>query len=70
MFNFSEATQLAVKAGAALQAPDAASAVSLSKKLLLDPERRRQMSVAGRKLCEAHRGATERHLQTCLRLLS
>jgi 3-deoxy-D-manno-octulosonic-acid transferase len=69
MFNFFEATQLAVNAGAALQLPDAASAVRLSLALLLEPERRRQMSAAGRKLCEAHRGATERHLRACLRLL-
>ena len=69
MFNFSEATRLAVKVGAAIQAPDAASAVRVSLELLLDPEKRTRMSVAGRKLCEAHRGATERHLQACLRLL-
>ena len=70
MFNFSEATKLAVKVGAAIQAPDAASAVEISLALLLDPEKRRQMSAAGRALCEAHRGATERHLRTCLRLLT
>jgi 3-deoxy-D-manno-octulosonic-acid transferase len=70
MFNFSEATRLAVKAGAAIQAPEAASAVRLSLELLLDPERRARMSVAGKKLCEAHRGATERHLQTCLKVIT
>ena len=69
MFNFSEATRLAVEAGAALQAPDAASGVRLALELLLDPEKRSQMSAAGTKLCEAHRGATERHLQTCLRIM-
>lgn len=69
MFNFSEATRLAVEAGAALQAPDAPSGVRLALELLLDPQKRRQMSAAGMKLCEAHRGATERHLQTCLRIM-
>jgi len=69
MFNFAEATRIAVKAGVALQARDAASAVRLSLELLLDPERRRKMSEAGRKLCDLHRGATERHLRVCLDLL-
>jgi 3-deoxy-D-manno-octulosonic-acid transferase len=70
MFNFAEATRLAVKAGAAIQAVDAASAVRLSLSLLRDTDKRRQMSAAGRKLCETHRGATERHLRACLRLLT
>ena len=69
MFNFAEATRVAVKAGAAIQAPDALSAIRLSLSLLLDTDKRRRMSAAGRALCEAHRGATERHLQACLKLL-
>ena len=69
MFNFAEATRLAVEAGAAMQAPEAASAVRFALSLLPDTGKRRQMSAAGMQLCEAHRGATERHLQTCLRLL-
>lgn len=63
MFNFAEATALAVEAGAALQVPDAAAAMRCASELLADAGRRRRMSQAGRKLCEAHRGATERHLE-------
>ncbi len=69
MFNFAEATRIAVKAGVALQAPEAASAVRLSLELLLEPEKRRKMSEAGRQLCDLHRGATERHLAICLKLI-
>jgi 3-deoxy-D-manno-octulosonic-acid transferase len=69
MFNFAEATRLAVKAGAALQARDAAAAVRLAGELLRDAARRERMSRAGRKLCDANRGATERHLRVCLRLM-
>jgi 3-deoxy-D-manno-octulosonic-acid transferase len=69
MFNFAEATRLAVEAGAALQAPDAASAVRQALDLMKDGGKRSAMACAGRALCELHRGATERHMQTCLRLL-
>ena len=69
MFNFAEATRLAVDAGAALQEADAAGAVRAALSLLGEPQRRARMAEAGRKLVEAHRGATERHLQECLRLL-
>ena len=62
MFNFAEATRLALEAGAALQEPDAASAVKRALALLHDGRERRHMSEAGRKLCQRHRGATERHL--------
>jgi 3-deoxy-D-manno-octulosonic-acid transferase len=69
MFNFAEATRLAVRAGAAIQAADAVSAIGLSLSLLLEADKRARMSAAGRALCEAHRGATERHLRACLRLM-
>lgn len=69
MFNFAEATRLALDAGAAVQAPDAAGAIRESLALLEDPGRRRAMGEAGRQLCEAHRGATARQLAACLRLL-
>jgi 3-deoxy-D-manno-octulosonic-acid transferase len=69
MFNFAEATRLAVKAGVVIQAPDAASAVNQALELLRDEEKRRRMSETGRKLCDQHRGATERHLDVCLYLL-
>jgi len=69
MFNFAEATRLAVQAGAAIQAADAARAMAQARALLTDPARRQAMSKAGRQLCEAHRGATERHLAACRDLL-
>ena len=69
MFNFAEATRLALDAGAAFQAADAPSAVRAAFALLGDEELRRKMSDAGRKLCEAHRGATARHLAICRHLL-
>jgi 3-deoxy-D-manno-octulosonic-acid transferase len=69
MFNFAEATRLALEAGAALQASDARSAMRAAFALLEDEVRRQAMSAAGRKLCEAHRGATAHHLAVCRRLL-
>jgi len=70
MFNFAEATRLAVKAGAAIQADDAAGAIRESLRLIDDAARRKSMAEAGRALCEAHRGATEKHLAVCYRLLA
>ena len=69
MFNFSEATQLALQAGAALQVADADAAMREAQSLLENPEQRRTMSEAGQALCAAHRGATERHLGACRTLL-
>jgi len=69
MFNFAEATRLALRAGAARQVGDAASAMQLAAELLKDLPLRKRMSEAGQKLCEAHRGATERHLDVCRGLL-
>jgi len=69
MFNFSEATRLALDAGAAVQAADAAGAIREALALLGDPAKRRAMAQAGKTLCESHRGATARQLAACLRLL-
>ena len=69
MFNFAEATRLALEAGAARQAADAADAIRTALALLDDPGKRRAMSAAGLALCEAHRGATARQLAACLRQL-
>jgi 3-deoxy-D-manno-octulosonic-acid transferase len=69
MFNFAESTRLAVDAGAAYQAKDAGAAIRFATELLFDAKRLAQMSAAGLKLCEAHRGVTERHLRACLTLL-
>ena len=69
MFNFSEATQLALQAGAAVQVADAAAAMGEAQRLLKDGERRRAMNEAGTALCAAHRGATDRHVEVCRRVL-
>ena len=69
MYNFAEATQLGLEAGAVLQAADAAGAMQAAAGLLADQEKRRRMAEAGRNLCAAHRGATARHLAACRRLL-
>jgi 3-deoxy-D-manno-octulosonic-acid transferase len=69
MFNFAEAMRLALEAGAAVQVPDADGAMREAVTLLADSGKRAAMGGAGRKLCEAHRGATARHLETCRDLL-
>jgi 3-deoxy-D-manno-octulosonic-acid transferase len=69
MYNFAEATELALQAGAAVHVEDAASAMRSALELLADPERRQRMAEAGRNLCAMHRGATTRHLAVCRRLL-
>jgi 3-deoxy-D-manno-octulosonic-acid transferase len=70
MFNFAEATRLAIVAGAALQVNDAEAAITQAAELLQKEEMRRAMGEAGRKFCESHRGATQRHLEVCLQLLN
>ena len=70
MFNFAEATRLAVQAGAALQVDTAGEAIGLALELMQDAERRNAMSAAGKALCAAHRGATARHVAVCRRLIS
>ena len=69
MYNFAEATRQALAAGAALQANDAGEAMRAARDLLGDAGRRAQMGVAGRRLCAAHRGATERHVAVVRGLL-
>jgi 3-deoxy-D-manno-octulosonic-acid transferase len=61
-FNFEEATQGAIDAGAALRANDAEDLVAALRALLEDPARRAAMSEAGRQFTDKHRGATERTL--------
>jgi 3-deoxy-D-manno-octulosonic-acid transferase len=63
MFNFAEATRLALGARAAVQVGDAAGAISEAVALLSNSSRRAAMAEAGKNLCETHRGATQRHLE-------
>jgi 3-deoxy-D-manno-octulosonic-acid transferase len=69
MFNFAEATRLALDAGAAIQVGDASAAIREALGLLSNPHRRSAMAEAGKRLCEAHRGATARHLDICRKLI-
>jgi 3-deoxy-D-manno-octulosonic-acid transferase len=62
MFNFAEATRLALEAGAAIQVDDAAAAMRQALELLSNQGKREEMARAGKALCEKHRGATEKHL--------
>jgi len=61
-FNFEEATEGAIEAGAALRVADAAELVAALDTLIGDGARREGMSRAGRAFTERHRGATERTL--------
>ena len=63
VYNFTEATRLALEAGAAIQAADVAGAVHAARALLRDPARRAAMGAAGKQLCLAHRGSTARHVE-------
>ena len=69
IFNFAQAADEAVKAGAAIQVPDAASLVREAGRLLADADARRRMGEAGKRFCAAHRGATERTMALVAQLL-
>jgi len=62
-YNFADAVQLAVAAGAAIQAPDAQAVAREAARLLRDPDAARQAGEAGFAFCAAHRGATDRVLE-------
>lgn len=59
-FNFAEATDKAITAGAALRCEDAETAMREAIMLLADEALRTQMSQAARQFARAHRGATAR----------
>ena len=69
MFNFAEATRLALDTGAAVQAESAADAIRMALELLSSSEEKEKMGAAGMALCRANRGATRRHLDYCDELL-
>lgn len=60
VFNFQEATERAVAAGAALQVQDARGALASVDLLLGDASRRRAMGAAGAAFLSQHRGAVDR----------
>ena len=59
-YNFAEATEGAVAAGAAIRVADAGELAREAGKLLLDQSRQKQMGQAALAFCAAHRGATAR----------
>lgn len=69
MVNFAQAARRAVAAGAARQVDSAAAAMREARALLADSRARAAMAEAGRKFCDAHRGATRRQLALCREFL-
>ena len=70
MYNFSEASSLALNAGAAVQVQDAGQAIRLAHELIADRARRDAMDAAGQRMCATHRGAVQKHIAMCKRLLA
>jgi 3-deoxy-D-manno-octulosonic-acid transferase len=62
-YNFAEAVQGAVAAGAAVQVRDTADLARVASRLLLDREAARRMAQAALAFANAHRGATARILE-------
>jgi 3-deoxy-D-manno-octulosonic-acid transferase len=69
-YNFSQVAASAVAAGAALRVETAEEAVRQARSLLGDAELRERLGKAGIAFCETHRGATQRTLAVCERLLN
>lgn len=65
-FNFEDATEGAIQAGAALRIADTLQLAGTVTALLNDPARRAAMADAGRRFAEAHRGATARTMEMLL----
>jgi len=59
-FNFTEAAEGAIAAGAAIRVADAAALIREAERLLRDRAARERMSSAGLAFCALHRGATAR----------
>ena len=59
-YNFEQAAEGAMAAGAGLRVDDASAAMAAALDLTRDPGRRRRMGEDARRFVEAHRGATQR----------
>jgi len=70
VFNFAEATRLAVAAGAAVQVGSAKEALEVAAAIARDPVRRDAMRAAALEFCARHRGATARHVEALAELLT
>lgn len=68
-FNFADAAELALRAGAALRVDDLPQAVARAGELLADPGRLQAMAAAARGFGERHRGAAARMADVLARML-
>jgi len=68
-YNFAEAADRAVEAGAALRVRDAEDFAAQATALLSDPEKLKDMGARGLEFARAHRGATERVVRMLTALL-
>jgi len=68
-YNFAQAAESAIAAGAAVRVKNAGEAIRLARSLLQDRGLRERMGRAGIAFCAAHRGAAERTLAICERLI-
>ena len=68
-YNFAQAAEGAIAAGAAIRVSSAEEVIWLARSILQDAALRERMGKAGVAFCAAHRGATERTLAICERLL-
>ena len=62
-YNFAEAAELAIAAGAALRVADADELMKAAQRVLADPRIAARMGEAGLRFCRAHQGATLRALE-------
>lgn len=69
-FNFAEASEKAIAAGAAQRCPDLDTALRLSTELLANPAKRQTMGQAGTAFATANQGATARTMAVVTGLLS
>jgi 3-deoxy-D-manno-octulosonic-acid transferase len=63
VYNFEEAVDNALRAGAAIRVADTKALAREAARLLRDPDAARRMGAAGLAFCAAHRGATDRVLE-------
>ncbi|HEY7674714.1 MAG TPA: lipid IV(A) 3-deoxy-D-manno-octulosonic acid transferase [Burkholderiales bacterium] len=69
-YNFAQAAECAIAAGAALRVKDAEELIQQARTLLPDAALREKMGRCGIAFCAAHRGASKRTLAICERLLA
>jgi 3-deoxy-D-manno-octulosonic-acid transferase len=69
-FNFSDATRLAVEAGAAVQVSDAAELLQVAQKLLNDTSALESMRKQGVRFVATHQGATDKAMEIITKVLS